>query len=71
MPAKKTKKWVAKVKTDSTHPSEGLFNESASVIANRLHRKRCSPKVRFLACGCSLISLIAAGKDCRPIAVPN
>ena len=42
MPAKRTstnnktstnKRWVAKVKTDSTHPPEGLFTNSASMIA--------------------------------------
>src|SRR5213082_273082 len=44
MPAKKTKRWVATVKTDSTHPPEGLFTKSASTIARTLASKRVSPK---------------------------
>lgn len=44
MPAKKTKRWVSKVKTDSTHPPEGLFTKSATVIARTLASKRVSPK---------------------------
>jgi hypothetical protein len=41
-PAKK--KWVASVKTDSTHPPEGLFTKSASTIAKTLASKEVSPK---------------------------
>jgi len=37
-------KWVAKVKTDSTHPPEGLFTKSASTIARTLASKKVSPK---------------------------
>ena len=44
MPAKKQKRWVARVKTDSTHPPEGLFTKSASVIARSLASKKVSPK---------------------------
>jgi len=44
MPAKKTKRWVAKVKTDSTHPPEGLFTKSATTIARTLASKKVSPK---------------------------
>jgi Protein of unknown function (DUF3175) len=44
MPAKKTKRWVAKVKTDSTHPPEGLFTKSAATIARTLASKKVSPK---------------------------
>jgi tRNA(adenine34) deaminase len=44
MPRKATKKWVAKVKTDSTHPPEGLFTKSASTIARTLASKKVSPK---------------------------
>ena len=36
--------WVAKVKTDSTHPPEGLFTKKASTIARTLASKRVSPK---------------------------
>lgn len=38
------KKWSAKVITDSTHPDEGLFNQSASAIAKALASKKVSPK---------------------------
>ena len=44
MPAKKTKRWVAEVKTDSTHPPEGLFTKSAARIARTLASKKVSPK---------------------------
>lgn len=40
----KGKKWSAKVKTYSTHPNPGLFNESAPKIARALASKRVSPK---------------------------
>ena len=41
---KPKKKWSAKVTTDSTHPDEGLFNQSASAIAKALASKKVSPK---------------------------
>jgi tRNA(adenine34) deaminase len=44
MPRKPTKKWVANVKTDSTHPPEGLFTKSAGTIARTLASKKVSPK---------------------------
>ena len=44
MAAKKTKRWVAEVKTDSTHPPEGLFTRSAATIARTLAWKKVSPK---------------------------
>ena len=37
-------RWVAKVKTDSTHPPAGLFTKSASTIARTLASKKVSPK---------------------------
>lgn len=40
----RSKRWVAKVKTDSTHPARGLFTRSASVIARALASRRVSPK---------------------------
>lgn len=43
-PVMTTKKWSAKVDTDSTHPDEGLFNQSASAIAKALASKKVSPK---------------------------
>lgn len=45
MPAsKQPKRWVAEVKTVSTHPPEGLFTKSASTIARQLASKKVSPK---------------------------
>jgi Protein of unknown function (DUF3175) len=43
-PRNPKKRWVAKVKTDSTHPPEGLFTKSAATIARTLASKRVSPK---------------------------
>jgi tRNA(adenine34) deaminase len=37
-------RWVASVKTDSTHPPEGLFNKDAATIARTLASKKVSPK---------------------------
>jgi hypothetical protein len=39
-----SRKWSAKVKTDSTHPPAGLFTKSAPAIARSLASKRVSPK---------------------------
>src|SRR5258708_38078689 len=39
-----SKRWVAKVTTDSTHPPEGLFTKSAATIARSLASKKVSPK---------------------------
>ena len=44
MPAKKQKRWIAKVTTDSTHPPKALFNRSAATIARTLASKKVSPK---------------------------
>ncbi len=41
---KPKKKWSAKVTTDSTHPDQGPFNQSASAIAKALASKKVSPK---------------------------
>jgi len=38
------RKWVKDVKTDSTHPPEGLFTKSATTIARTLASKEVSPK---------------------------
>ena len=38
-----TRKWSAKVDTDSTHPEPGLFNEDANTIAEHLASKKVSP----------------------------
>ncbi len=44
MPAAKSERWVAKVKTASTFPPPGLFTRSASTIAKSLASKKVSPK---------------------------
>ena len=48
MPAAKKqarkKRWVARVKTDSTHPPAGLFAKDATTIARTLGSRRVSPK---------------------------
>lgn len=44
MATRKGKKWVARVKTDSTHPPSGLFTKSAATIARSLASKKVSPK---------------------------
>jgi hypothetical protein len=41
---KSPKRWVAKVKTDSTHPQKGLFTKDAATIARSLASKKVSPK---------------------------
>ena len=40
----KTKRWVAGVTTDSTHPPPGLFTKSAATVARVLASKSVSPK---------------------------
>ena len=42
--ATSSKKWVARVTTDSTHPAEGLFTKDAATIARSLASKKVSPK---------------------------
>jgi tRNA(adenine34) deaminase len=37
-------RWVATVKTDSTHPPEGLFTKGAASIAKALASKEVSPR---------------------------
>ena len=39
-----SKRWSAKVTTDSTHPGPGLFKESAKKIAGDLLKPSVSPK---------------------------
>jgi tRNA(adenine34) deaminase len=38
------RRWVSTVKTDSTHPPEGLFKKDAATIARTLASKKVSPK---------------------------
>src|SRR5689334_5442494 len=42
--AHSAKKWVRTVKTDSTHPPEGLFKKDPETIAKTLASKKVSPK---------------------------
>lgn len=42
--APKSRRWVAKVKTDSTHPPPGLFTKDAATIARVLASRKVSPK---------------------------
>jgi hypothetical protein len=44
MSQQKKRRWIAKVKTDSTHPPKGLFTKSAETIARTLASKKVSPK---------------------------
>jgi hypothetical protein len=44
MPKRKGKRWVSRVKTDSTHPPSGLFTKSAATIVRSLASKKVSPK---------------------------
>jgi hypothetical protein len=44
MMAASQKKWVRNVKTDSTHPPEGLFKKDPETIARTLASKKVSPK---------------------------
>ena len=42
--AQAQRKWVRTVKTDSTHPREGLFTRDPEIIARELASKKVSPK---------------------------
>jgi tRNA(adenine34) deaminase len=44
MTLKRSKKWIAGVTTDSTHPPPGLFTKNAATIARTLASKEVSPK---------------------------
>jgi Protein of unknown function (DUF3175) len=41
---KSKRRWVARVRTDSTHPPAGLFTKDAPTIAKTLASKKVSPK---------------------------
>ena len=41
---KATRRWVAQVTTDSTHPPPGLFTKDAATIARTLASPKVSPK---------------------------
>lgn len=38
------RRWVSRVKTDSTHPPAGLFTKDAATIAGVLRSRKVSPK---------------------------
>lgn len=42
--AHSTKKWSREVKTDSTHPPEGLFTKDAATITRAMASKKVSPR---------------------------
>jgi hypothetical protein len=62
----KKKRWVASVKTDSTHPPEGLFTKSATTISRVLASKKVSPKGQGPACECSLTSSTGRAEGSPP-----
>lgn len=39
-----SKRWIASVHTDSTHPQPGLFTKEANTIARALASRKVSPK---------------------------
>lgn len=41
---KASRRWIAQVTTDSTHPSPGLFTKDAATIAKTLASRKVSPK---------------------------
>lgn len=44
MTERKKRRWVASVKTVSTHPPAGLFTKDAATIARSLASRKVSPK---------------------------
>ena len=44
MAARSRQRWIARVKTDSTHPPKGLFTRNAQTIAKVLASPKVSPK---------------------------
>ncbi|TMD57709.1 MAG: DUF3175 domain-containing protein [Chloroflexi bacterium] len=44
MAERKSRRWVAKVSTVSTHPPAGLFTKDAETIARTLASRKVSPK---------------------------
>ncbi len=61
-----TRRWVARVKTDSTHPPAGLFNRKAAVIARTLASRRVSPKGPGSGMRMLTYYLNRAGKNLSP-----
>lgn len=60
---KTTRRWVAGVTTDSTHPSKGLFTRPAPVIARQLASKKVSPKGPASGMGMLNYYINRAGKN--------
>ena len=62
----KKSRWVRKVKTDSTHPPEGIFTKDAATIARTMARKDVSPKGTGSAIRMIQYFINRAGKDLEP-----
>jgi hypothetical protein len=60
------RRWSHTVNTDSTHPSEGLFNKDARTIARQMASKKVSPK--GIGSGIRMIQFFInrAGKSLSP-----
>lgn len=61
-----TRRWVARVKTDSTHPPAGLFARSAAAIARSLASRKVSPKGPGSGMRMLTYYLNRAGKNLSP-----
>ncbi len=61
-----TRRWVARVKTDSTHPPAGLFTRKASIIARTLASRKVSPKGPGSGMRMLTYYLNRAGKNLSP-----
>jgi tRNA(adenine34) deaminase len=62
----KPDRWVRKVKTDSTHPPEGIFTKDAATIARTMARKDVSPRGTGSAIRMIQYFINRAGKDLEP-----
>jgi hypothetical protein len=58
-----TRRWSAKVTTDSTHPEKGLFLKSPNTIAHALATKKVSPKGRASGMRMLTFYINRAGKN--------
>ena len=63
---KAAKKWSRKIKTDSTHPPEGLFTKDAGTIAESMASKKVSPG--GIGSGIRMVQMFInrAGKNLEP-----
>jgi tRNA(adenine34) deaminase len=60
-------RWVAKVKTDATHPAPGLFTMRAATIARSLASKKVSPKGPASGMRMLTYFINRAGKGLTPV----